>query len=174
MANREEKVKKVEEIKDRFNRSVAAVLTDYRGLNVTDITQLRRKLLEEDVEYKVVKNTLTRIALEDTDYDLDEYLKGPTAIAFSEKDPVAPAKIISDFAKVHKELEIKGGVVEGKVVSQEVIDKLAKLPTREELLAKAVGSIQAPLQGIVGVLNAPMRDFVGVLHAIREEKEKAS
>lgn len=174
MANREEKVKKVEEIKDRFNRSVAAVLTDYRGLNVTDITELRRKLLEEDVEYKVVKNTLTRIALEDTDYDLDEYLKGPTAIAFSEKDPVAPAKIISDFAKVHKELEIKGGVVEGKVVSQEVIDKLAKLPTREELLAKAVGSIQAPLQGIVGVLNAPMRDFVGVLHAIREEKEKAS
>lgn len=174
MANKEEKVKKVEEIKDRFSNSVAAILTDYRGLNVTDITELRRKLQEEDVEYKVVKNTLTRIALEDTDYDLDEYLKGPTAIAFSDEDPVAPAKIISDFAKTHKELEIKGGIVEGKVVSQEVIDKLAKLPTREELLAKVVGSVQAPLQKIVGVLNAPMRDFVGVLHAIREQKEKAS
>lgn len=174
MAYREDKVKKVEEIKNRFSHSVAAILTDYRGLNVTDITKLRKKLLEEEVEYKVVKNTLTRIALEDTDYNLDEYLKGPTAIAFSNEDPVAPAKIIAEFAKTHKDLEIKGGVVEGKVVSNEVIDKLAKLPTREELLAKAVGSIQAPLQGIVGVLNAPMRDFVGVLHAIQDKKEKAS
>lgn len=170
MAVKEEKVKAVEELKDKFSRSKAAVLTDYRGLNVADITELRKKLREQGVEFKVVKNTLTRIALRDFDYNLDEYLEGPTAIAFSFHDPVAPAKVLTDFAKNHKELEIKAGVVEGKVSSKEVIESLAKLPPKEELLAKAVGSIQSPLYGIVGVLQGPIRNLVYTLQAIQEKK----
>ena len=133
MALKEAKVKAVEEIKDKFSRSRTAILTDYRGLNVAEITELRRKLKEEDVEYKVVKNTLTSIAIKDFDFNLDEFLEGPTAIAFSYEDPVAPAKVLVDFAKTHKQLEIKAGVVEGKVTSKDVIDELAKLPPKEQL-----------------------------------------
>lgn len=170
MAIREEKVKAVEELKDRFSRSKTAVLTDYRGLNVADITELRKKLREKGVEFKVVKNTLTRIALKDFSYNLDEFLEGPTAIAFSYQDPVAPAKVLIDFAKNHKELEIKAGVVEGKVGGKDMIESLAKIPSREELLAKAVGSIQSPLYGIVGVLQGPLRNLVYTLQAIQDKK----
>lgn len=170
MSAREEKVKVVEELQDKFGKSVAAILTDYRGLNVSDITELRKQLREAGVEYKVVKNTLTRLAVREHNYDLDEFLEGPTAVAFSFEDPVAPAKILVDFAKQHKELEIKAGIVEGKVVGKDVIDNLAKLPSREELLAKVVGAVQSPLYGIVGVLQGPIRDFVYTLQAIQDKK----
>ncbi|HHX22968.1 MAG: 50S ribosomal protein L10 [Clostridiales bacterium] len=170
MALKEAKVKAVEEIKDKFSRSRTAILTDYRGLNVAEITELRRKLKEEDVEYKVVKNTLTSIAIKDFDFNLDEFLEGPTAIAFSYEDPVAPAKVLVDFAKTHKQLEIKAGVVEGKVTSKDVIDELAKLPPKEQLLANAVGAIQSPLYGIVGVLQGPLRELVYTLQAVQDKK----
>jgi large subunit ribosomal protein L10 len=170
VALKEAKVKAVEEIKDKFSRSRTAILTDYRGLNVAEITELRRKLKEEDVEYKVVKNTLTSIAIKDFDFNLDEFLEGPTAIAFSYEDPVAPAKVLVDFAKTHKQLEIKAGVVEGKVTSKDVIDELAKLPPKEQLLANAVGAIQSPLYGIVGVLQGPLRELVYTLQAVQDKK----
>lgn len=170
MAVKEEKIKAVEEIKDKFSRANTIVLTDYRGLNVADITELRKKLFDQDIDYKVVKNTLTKIAIKDFDYDLDEFLEGPTAIAFSYEDPVAPAKILVDFAKTHKELEIKAGVVEGKVASPDVIKNLAKMPPKEELLAKAVGSIQAPLYGIVNVLQGTIRNLVYTLQAVQDKK----
>lgn len=170
MAVKPEKVKAVEELRDKFSRSKTAVLTDYRGLNVADITELRKKLRAQGIEFKVVKNTLTRIAIKDFDYNLDEFLEGPTAVAFSYVDPVAPAKIIVDFAKAHKELEIKAGVVEGKVGGKDMIENLAKMPPKEELLAKAVGSIQAPLYGIVSVLQGPLRNLVYTLQAIQDKK----
>ncbi|AEE92281.1 50S ribosomal protein L10 [Tepidanaerobacter acetatoxydans Re1] len=170
MAVKEAKVKAVEELKDKFDRSSAVILTDYRGLNVADITELRRKLKEQGIEYKVAKNTLTRIAIKDFDYDLDEFLEGPTAMAFSYEDPVAPAKVLTDFAKIHKELEIKAGVVEGKVVSKDVISELAKMPPKEQLLASAVGAIQSPLYGIVGVMQGTLRNVVYTLQAIQDKK----
>lgn len=170
MAIKEEKVKAVEELKDMFSRSSSAILTDYRGLNVADMTELRKKLKEQEIEFKVVKNNLARIAIQDYDYDIDEFLKGPTAIAFSYEDPVAPAKVLVDFAKAHKELEIKAGVVEGKVAGVDVIKDLAKMPPREQLLASAVGAIQSPLYGIVGVLQGTLRDFVYTLQSIQDQK----
>ena len=170
MAIMEAKVKAVEEIRDRFGRCRTAILTDYRGLNVAEITELRRKLKEQDVEYKVVKNTLTKIAIQDFEFNLDEHLEGPTAIAFSYEDPVAPAKILMDFAKTHKQLEIKAGVVEGKVADKSVIGELAKMPPKEQLLANVVGAIQSPLYGIVGVLEGTIRDMVYTLQAIQDKK----
>ncbi|MDI3481930.1 MAG: large subunit ribosomal protein [Tepidanaerobacteraceae bacterium] len=170
MAVKPEKIKAVEELRDKFGRSKTVVLADYRGLNVADITQLRKKLREQGIEFKVVKNTLTRIAIKDFDYNLDEFLEGPTAVAFSYEDPVAPAKVLVDFAKAHKELEIKAAVVEGKVCGKDIIEDLAKMPPKEELLAKAVGSIQAPLYGIVNVLQGPLRNLVYTLQAIQDKK----
>ncbi|KXG74523.1 50S ribosomal protein L10 [Fervidicola ferrireducens] len=170
MGAREEKKKLVAELKDKFSRARAAILTDYKGLNVAEMTELRSKLREQGIEYKVVKNTLTRIAVKDLDINLDEYLQGPTAIAFGYDDPVTPAKILMDFAKDHKNLEIKGGIVEGRVSDKAVVEQLAKLPKKEELIARAVGAIQSPLFGIVWVLQGPIRDLVYTLQAIQEKK----
>jgi large subunit ribosomal protein L10 len=170
VAVKQEKIKAVEEIKDKFSRAKAAILTDYRGLNVADITQLRRNLREQGIEFKVFKNTLIRIALTDFDFNLHEFLEGPTAIAFSYDDPIAPAKVLADFAKTHKQLEIKAGVVEGKVATADLVAEYAKMPAKEQLLANVVGSIQSPLYGIVNVLQGPIRDFVYTLQAIQEKK----
>lgn len=171
MAIKEAKVKAVEELRDKFSRSSTAIITDYRGLNVTQMTELRKKLKEQEIEYKVVKNNLTKIAIQDCDYNLDDFLKGPNAIAFSYEDPVAPAKILVDFAKTNKKLEIKAGVVEGKIASNDIILELAKMPSKEQLLASAVGAIQSPLYGIVGVLEGNLRNFVYTLQAIQNQKE---
>ncbi|TYP58730.1 50S ribosomal protein L10 [Thermosediminibacter litoriperuensis] len=170
MGTREEKQQLVAELKDKFSRARAAILTDYKGLNVGEITELRRKLREQGVEYKVVKNTLTKLAIKDFDYNLDEYLEGPTAVAFGFSDPVAPAKVLVDFAKDHKQLEIKAGVVEGRVADKAMVEQLAKLPPKEELIAKTVGAIQSPLFGIVWVLQGPIRDLVYTLQAIQDKK----
>ena len=170
MAIKEAKVKAVEEIRDKFGRCRAAILTDFRGLSVAEVTELRRKLKEQGIEFKVVKNTLTKIAIKDFDFDLDEYLEGPTAIAFSYEDPVAPAKILTDFAKTYKQLEIKAGVVEGKVADKNLIGELAKMPPKEQLLANVVGALQSPLYGIVGVQQGTIRDFVYTLQAIQDKK----
>jgi len=170
VAIKEAKVKAVEEIRDKFGRCRAAILTDFRGLSVAEVTELRRKLKEQGIEFKVVKNTLTKIAIKDFDFDLDEYLEGPTAIAFSYEDPVAPAKILTDFAKTYKQLEIKAGVVEGKVADRNLIGELAKMPPKEQLLANVVGALQSPLYGIVGVLQGTIRDFVYTLQAIQDKK----
>lgn len=171
MPNREEKKQIVEELKDKLNQVKAAIFTDYRGLNVEEITELRKQLREAGIEYKVVKNTLTRIAAKDINMDfLEEYLTGPTAIAFSFEDPVTPAKILSKFANSHKALDIKAGLVEGKLIDAEGIKALADLPSREVLIAKVIGGMQAPISGLVGVLNGPMRGLVYALKAIQDKK----
>lgn len=171
---RPEKVAVVEEIAEKLSKSQLAVLTDYRGLNVKDITELRKKLREAGVEYKVVKNTLTTLAARKLELtDLEPHLVGPTAVAFGYDDPVAPAKILSDFAQEHKELELKVGVLEGKVIDAEALNDLAKLPNREVLLAMLLGAIQGPIGGFARVLAGPITGFVRVLDQIREQKEQA-
>ena len=171
---RPEKVAVVEEIAEKLSKSHLAVLTDYRCLIVKDITDLRKKLREAGVEYKVVKNTLTTLAARKLELtDLEPHLVGPTAVAFGYDDPVAPAKILSDFAQEHKELELKVGVLEGKVIDAEALNDLAKLPNREVLLAMLLGAMQGPIGGFARVLAGPITGFVRVLDQIREQKEQA-
>ncbi len=169
-----EKVAVVDEIKDKLGRVQGAVITDYRGLNVAEVTELRKQLREAGVEYKVLKNTLTiRAAKESGLDDVVPLLEGPTAIAFGYEDPVAPAKIISDFAKTHQNLEVKGGLLEGKILDIATVKALADLPSREVLLSQVARGMQAPVAGLVNVLQGTIRNAVYVLDAVRQKKEEA-
>lgn len=162
----------VAEVTKNFQDAQTVVVTDYRGLNVAQVTKLRSELRQSGIEFKVVKNTLTKIAAKNAGVEgLETFLEGPTALAFGIEDPAAPAKILSKFAKDFKALEIKGGLVEGKVIDIDGVKALADLPSREELLAKVVGGMQAPLYGFANVLQGSLRNFVYVLEAIRKQKE---
>jgi large subunit ribosomal protein L10 len=175
MMARPEKEAMVAELKEKLDQARAAIITDYRGLNVAALTELRRRMREQGLEYKVVKNTLTRFAARELGLDdLEPYLEGPTAIAFSYEDPVAPAKVIMGFAKEHKQLEIKAGLLRGKVIRPEGVKELADLPPREILLAQVLGGLQAPIAGLANVLNGVPRSLVYALEAIRKQKEAAS
>jgi large subunit ribosomal protein L10 len=149
MGVREEKELLVQEIADRLTRSKGTVVTDYRGLNVGEVTELRKQLREAGVEYRVLKNTLTRRAAASVELQgLEQYLAGPTAIAFSFEDPIRPAKILNDFAKAHKALELKGGVVEGRIVDSAEVTAIASLPSREGLLSMLLSVLQAPMRNM--------------------------
>lgn len=172
MAKIAEKEPVVLGIKEKLESSKGVVVTDYRGLNVANVTELRKKLRDAGVEYKVVKNTLTKIAAQQLGLEgLDPFLEGPTAIAFGMEDAVAPAKVIAEFSKDHKELEIKAGVLEGKVIGVNEIKALAELPSREVLLAKLLGGMQSPLYGMANVLQGNLRNLVYVLDAVRQKQE---
>ena len=163
----------VEEMKEKLQSAQGAVFVGFSGLSVADVTKLRRKFREGGVEYKVVKNTLTRIAADELGFnDLDAVLEGPTAIAYSAEDTVAPAKILKDFIKETKTeaLTVKAGIADGQVIDAAAVEALASLPSREELLAKLVGSMQAPISGLVNVLQGNIRNMVYVLDAIRAKK----
>ncbi len=149
------KKKIVEEITDKLQKSTSAIIVDYRGLRVDEVTELRRKFREAGVDYKVYKNTLARRAAENAGMqELVEELIGPNALAFSYDDPVAPAKIASDFAKSHKKLELKVGFVEGSFYDEEKLKEIANIPSREELLAKLLGSLQAPISNFAYLVQA--------------------
>ena len=153
----------VEEMKEKLQSAQGAVFVGFSGLSVADVTKLRRKFREGVVEYKVVKNTLTRIAADELGFnDLDAVLEGPTAIAYSAEDTVAPAKILKDFIKETKTeaLTVKAGIADGQVIDAAAVEALASLPSREELLAKLVGSMQAPISGLVNVLQGNIRNMV--------------
>lgn len=171
MGARQEKEKIVAEIREKLSRSRSVVLVDYRGLTVAQATRLRRKAREAGVEYRVLKNTLVRLAARDLGLILDPLLEGPVALAFGYQDPVAPAKVLADFIKEFKILEIKGGVVEGQVVDATGIKALADLPPREVLLGKVLSGLQAPLVGLVSVLGGPLRGLVYAVEAWRKERE---
>ena len=172
---RPEKAGKVAELKDLLSSSKGAVLVDYCGLTVAEDTELRSKMREAGVKYMVAKNTFIRIAAKEAGIEgLDAYLEHNTAVAFSAEDPVAPAKILNDFSKDHKALEIKVGILDGKVIALDEVKALAELPSREELLAKLVGSMQAPISGLVNVLQGTIRNFVYTLEAVRQKKEQES
>lgn len=176
MAVTQQKIQTVADIKEKLSSTKGAVITNYRGLTVAQDTVLRRKLREAGVEYRVFKNTMTRIAAKEAGIEgLDSYLEGPTAIAMSYTDPVAPAKVISDFVKENKlqALEVKAGLVEGKVIDANGVKALSSLPPREVLIAKVLGSMQAPIAGFVNVLSGTMRNLVYALEAVRKQKESA-
>lgn len=169
---REAKQRIVEELHDKFTRSKVLILTDYMGLNVEDMNALRSKLRESEIEFKVVKNTLLKRAAEGTDaaHIVDSF-KGPSAIALSYDDPVAPAKVLTDFAKEHKKLEIKIGEMDGNVLDVAAIKSLSQLPSREVLLAKLLSVFVAVPTGFVTALSGVPRNFLNVLQAIKDQKE---
>lgn len=171
---RPEKEAAVAELREKLGSAKGSVITDYRGLTVKKVTDLRRRLRKAGVEYKVIKNTLASRAAHELDIaDLDKYLAGPTAIAFSMEDPVAPAKVLAEFAKDNKELEIKGGLLQGKVIDSEGVKALAELPPREVLLAQVAAGMQAPISGMVQVLSGVLRSFVYALDGYRRQREEA-
>lgn len=164
----------IDDISSKMKEAKAMVFADYRGLTVEQDTELRNALRKAGVEYKVVKNTLTRFAANENGLGgLDSFLNGPTAMASSDKDPVAPAKVLSEYAKKYDKLELKVGVVEGRVIDVDGIKALAELPPREVLIARVLGGFNAPISGLVNVLNGNIRGLVVALNAIAEKKASA-
>lgn len=160
----EKKKQVVEEIATKLKESQSTVIVDYRGLNVAEVTELRKQLREAGVDFKVYKNTLTRRATEQVGLtELDEALVGPTAIAFSNEDVIAPAKILANFAKEHDALEIKAGVIEGKVATLDEVKAIAELPSREGLISM-----------LLSVMQAPIRNFALAAKAVADQKEEQS
>jgi large subunit ribosomal protein L10 len=152
----------VAEIAGKLKESKSTIVVDYRGLTVSEATELRKQLREAGIEFKVYKNTLTRRAAEEASIaELNEYLTGPNAIAFSNEDVVAPAKVLNDFAKKHEALEIKAGVIEGKLVGVEDVKAIAELPSREGLLSM-----------LLSVLQAPIRNLALATKAVADQKEE--
>ena len=170
----DEKKKIVEDLRDKFAKSKVLIVTDYKGLNVETMTELRRKLRESQVDYQVVKNTLQVRAAEATTVEAIKYqFKGPSAIALSFDDPVAPAKILTEFAKKNNKLEIKAGIMEDKVLDLLSIKALADLPSRETLLSQMLSVMVGVPTGFVRVLNGVPQQFMNVLLAIKDQKEAA-
>ncbi|WP_010290434.1 50S ribosomal protein L10 [Kurthia massiliensis] len=152
----------VQEIADKFKAAASVVVVDYRGLTVGQVTELRKQLREAGVEFKVYKNTMVRRAAEEVGHaELNEVLTGPNAIAFSNEDVVAPARIINNFAKENEALEIKAGLIEGNFATLEEVKALAELPSREGLLSM-----------LLSVLQAPMRNFALATKAVADQKEE--
>ena len=164
-------VAEVEAIKGRLEGSVAALLTEYRGLKVQELGELRASLRGSSTEYRVLKNTLTSIAVRQVGYDgLVPLLEGPTAVAFVHGDPVQAAKDLAEFARTHPALVVKGGVLDGKVLDADEVRRLATLESREVLLARVAGLLQAPLQRTVGLLAAPLRQVATMTSALRDQQ----
>lgn len=165
------KSQNVEEIKEKIGKAQSVVLVDYRGLNVEQLTELRSQYRSAGVDYKVYKNTMMRLAFKDLGLeDFNEFLKGPSAVAFGYEDPVEAAKITAEFAKTNTKLEIKAGIVDGKVIGVDGVNSLASLPSREVLVAQVLGGLNAPIQGFANVLQGTIRGLAIVLNAIAEEK----
>lgn len=169
----QEKQAIVDELAAKLTGANAFYLTDFTGLNVKSITDLRRRLRNAGVEYLVVKNTLAERALQGSDLpDIAEFFRGPTAVVIAAGDPVAPAKVLSDFAKEHdNKPAMKAGIVEKKAVTAEQIDALAKLPPREQLLAQLAGVLEAPMSQFAFVLQAKLYEMAGLLDALRTSRE---
>lgn len=164
--NRKEKGNVVSDLSKQIEGVKAVVLTNYRGLNVEQMNQLRRRLREEKISYHVVKNTLMTLASKGTDLEkLNGYFEGPTAIAISRGDPALLAKILSEFIKTQPSLEIKAGLIQGKVVPPEEVKALATMPPREVLFAQILGGIQTPGGQLGGVLLGLLQQVVGVIQA---------
>lgn len=162
----------VDELAEKLQKAQSVILYDYIGLNVAQVTELRNKFRAAGVEYRVVKNTtILRAANKLGIEGLEPHLHGTTALAFGYDDPVAPAKVLTEFIKSVKKTDIKVGLLEGKVLDKAGVNALANLPSREELIAKMLGSMNAPITGAVMVMSGVMRAFVVALNAVKEQKE---
>jgi large subunit ribosomal protein L10 len=164
----------VSELSEKIKNAKTIVFADYRGLTVEQDTELRNALRKAGVDYGVVKNTLTKLAADENGLsELAPHFNGPTSMAISNDDVVAPAKILAEYSKKYEKLQIKAGVVEGKIFDESSIKALAALPPKEEMLAKALGSMKAPITGFVNVLNGNIRGLVVALNAIAEKQANA-
>ncbi|MBP3925118.1 50S ribosomal protein L10 [bacterium] len=171
MATKAFKSEKIDAIKAKAEKAQVAILTEYKGYSVEEITKLRRTIQKEGGDYMVTKNTLAKIALKGTDYEvLADAMKGPIAIAFGFEDQVSPAKAVANFIKESKKGAILGGALDGKLLSAEEAEALSKLPSKEELIAKMLGSINSPASGIVGSINAVMSQLTRTMAAVRDTK----
>ena len=167
-----EKETTVKEIAEKIGASKSVFLTDFTGLNVQEISNLRKSFREAAVEYKVVKNTLTRLSVKSAGYEeLTEYLEGPTALAFGLDDPAAPAKVIKEFTKKSDKLKVKACLFEGTLLGEDQLTDLASLPSREEMLGKLAGVLNAPISNLAFVLNGILSQVVYVLNAVKDKKE---
>ena len=174
-ARKEQKAEQVELLTEKLKKARVAVLTDYRGLTVSQMQELRARFRTGDVEYRVVKNTLARRAAEAAGVPtLQSELEGPLAIAFGYEDLSLPAKLINEFVRATRlKLDIKGGLVEGRVFSPDQVKQLADLPSRETLIAQLMGTMQAPVGQMVGIMQTPLQQLMGVLNAYKTKMEAA-
>ncbi len=171
MSTKAFKSEKIDEIKSKIEKAQVAIITDYKGLSVEEITKLRREIQKGGGDYMVTKNTLTKVAVKGTEYEvLSEKMTGPVALAFGFEDPVSPAKAVTKFIKEFKKGEILGAVLDGKLLSVDETKALANLPSKEELYAKILGSINSPASGIVGSINAVMAQLTRAMAAVRDQK----
>ena len=170
---RQEKVEQVELLTEKLKSAKVAVLTDYRGLTVSQLQDLRGRLRAQEVEYRVVKNTLARRAAVEAGHErFQDLLKGPVAIAFGYGDLSAPAKVLGEFTRQTRiRLEIVGGLVEGRVMAPDKVRQTADLPSREVLLAQMLGTMQSPVAQLVATIQAPLQQMIGVLEAYKEKME---
>jgi len=175
-ARKEQKAEQVEVLTEKLRTAKVALLPDYRGLTVTQLQELRGKLRTGDVEYRVVKNTLARRAAEAAGVPaLQPELEGPVAIAFGYDDLSLPSKLINEFVRTTRlKLEVKGGLVEGRVFTPDQVKQLADLPSRETLIAQLMGTLQSPVAQLVGIMQTPVQQLVGVLNAYKEKLEAAA
>lgn len=171
MATKAFKSEKIDAIKAKIEKAQVAVITEYAGLTVEDITKLRREIQKGGGDYMVTKNTLAKIAIKGTEYEaLAEKMTGPIALAFGFEDPVSPAKAVVKFIKESKKGAIVGAVLDGKLMTEAETKALAELPSKEELYAKMLGSINSPASGIVGSINAVMAQLTRAMAAVRDQK----
>ncbi len=171
MATKAFKTNKIESIKEKLKQAQVAIVTEYRGFSVEEITNLRRRLQKEDGDYTVTKNTLAKIAIKGTQYEiLADALKGPIALAFGFKDQVSPAKIMASFIKESKKGEIIAAALDGKLLSADEAKALATLPSKEEIYAKMLGCINSPASGIANVTNEVLTSLVRAVDAVKNTK----
>ena len=164
-------IEQVKELSDSFSRAKAVYFTEYHGLNVGDLTKLRSEFFKADVEYKVAKNTLIKLAAEENKISgLEELLKGSTALAIAYDEPVSPAKVIKNFNKENDLPSVKGILFEGQFLPGEEFKKLANLPSKEESLSILVTMLRSPMQKLASTLNTPMQSLAGVLNNLKEKK----
>lgn len=167
-----EKQATIDEIKDKISSTQIAILTEFQGLKVAEVTELRKLLHKAEMDYKVYKNTLIGLAAEQLGITgLDKYLVGTTALAFSKKDDlVAPSKVLKDFSVKHQNLKVKAGILSKKAISAADVNSLINLPPKEYIISMVLGGMQAPLMKFIGVLQAPLRDFVSVLKNLADKR----
>ncbi len=167
------KATEVKELGEKFRAAKSAILTDFRGLSVAEMTALRNLLRKSNIEYRVIKNRLAKIAIQNTSLaELGSLLSGPNGISLGYDDPVTSSKLLSQFVRSTTNLDIRGGVIEGKLYRKEEILAIAELPPREVLISRVVGGIASPLSGLVQVLCGPVRQLLGTLEALRSRKEE--